>query len=85
LAETVSSTRLQGLTGLDELDADTGVTSKQRRLAEILEMILAAQAIHKSVLNLPHDLHQVRKKRFWAFCFPLLLSDSVPRILFLKF
>jgi hypothetical protein len=49
----------QGLTHLEELDPDTGVTAKQRRLAEILEMILAAQAIHKSVLNLPHDLHQV--------------------------
>lgn len=49
----------QGLTDLEELDPDTGVTARQRRLAEILEMILAAQAIHKSVLNLPHDLHQV--------------------------
>jgi hypothetical protein len=49
----------QGLTGLEDFDLDTGVTAKQRRLAEIMEMILAAQAIHKSVLNLPHDLHQV--------------------------
>ena len=49
----------QGLSGLEELDPDTGVTSRQRRLAEIMEMILAAQAIHKSVLNLPHDLHKV--------------------------
>ena len=49
----------QGLTGLEDLDLETGVTAKQRRLAEIMEMILAAQAIHKSVLNLPHDLHQV--------------------------
>ena len=49
----------QGLVGLEDLDPDTGVTAKQRRLAEIMEMILAAQAIHKSVLNLPHDLHKV--------------------------
>ena len=49
----------QGLTGLEDFDPDTGVTAKQRSWAEIIEMILAAQAIHKSVLNLPHDLHQV--------------------------
>ena len=40
----------------DDYDEKTGVLGKQRRLAEIVEMINAAQAIHKSVLNLPISL-----------------------------
>lgn len=38
---------------------DTGILDRQRQLAEYLEMILSAQAIHKSVLNLP-NLHDGR-------------------------
>jgi decaprenyl-diphosphate synthase subunit 2 len=40
----------------DELDESSGVLIKQRKLAEILEMISAAQSIHKTVLNLPHEI-----------------------------
>ena len=40
----------------DELDETTGVLIKQRKLAEIVEMISAAYSIHKSVLNLPYEL-----------------------------
>ena len=42
----------------DDYDAKTGVLGSQRRLAEIVEMINAAQAIHKSVLNLPLSLSE---------------------------
>ena len=42
----------------DDYDEKTGVLGKQRRLAEIIEMINAAQAIHKSVLNLPISLSE---------------------------
>ena len=42
----------------DDYDEKTGVLGKQRRLAEIIEMINAAQAIHKSVLNLPITLSE---------------------------
>ncbi|TRY63137.1 hypothetical protein TCAL_12303 [Tigriopus californicus] len=44
--------------------ADTGILDRQRQLAEYLEMILSAQAIHKSVLNLPnlHDGRDVQGK-----------------------
>ena len=40
----------------EDYDDKTGVLRRQRRLAEILEMIVGAQAIHKSVLNLPISL-----------------------------
>lgn len=40
----------------DEFDEASGVLLKQRKLAEIVEMISAAYSIHKSVLNLPHEL-----------------------------
>merc|ERR1711894_101553 len=40
----------------DELDESTGVLIKQRKLAEIVEMISAAYSIHKSVMNLPYEL-----------------------------
>merc|ERR1719167_262715 len=39
-----------------DFDAKTGVLNRQRQLAEIIEMIQSAQAIHKSVLNLPMQL-----------------------------
>ena len=42
----------------DDYDNKTGVLGSQRRLAEIVEMINAAQAIHKSVLNLPLSLSE---------------------------
>ena len=42
----------------DDYNSETGVLGRQRRLAEILEMIVAAQAIHKSVLNLPMTLSE---------------------------
>lgn len=41
----------------DGFDEETGVLLRQRRLAEYVEMIYSAQEIHKSVLNLPADLH----------------------------
>ena len=40
----------------DELDESSGVLIKQRKLAEIVEMISAAYSIHKSVMNLPYEL-----------------------------
>ena len=46
----------------EDYDEKTGVLGKQRRLAEIVEMINAAQAIHKSVLNLPISLSEEDEK-----------------------
>ena len=42
----------------EDYDDKAGILRKQRRLAEILEMVVAAQAIHKSVLNLPLSLSE---------------------------
>ena len=41
---------------MDDYDPQTGVLGRHRQLAEIVEMIQSAQAIHKSVLNLPLKL-----------------------------
>lgn len=40
----------------DDFEEGTGVLLRQRKLAEIVEMISAAYSIHKSVLNLPNEL-----------------------------
>ena len=42
--------------GSEEVDAATGVMEKQRKLAEIVEMINTGQAIHQSVVNLPVNI-----------------------------
>ena len=39
-----------------EVDTATGVMEKQRKLAEIIEMINTGQAIHQSVVNLPVNI-----------------------------
>jgi len=39
-----------------EVDPATGITEKQRKLAEIVEMINTGQAIHQSVVNLPVNI-----------------------------
>jgi len=39
-----------------EVDPATGVTDKQRKLAEIVEMINTGQAIHQSIVNLPVNI-----------------------------
>ena len=41
-----------------DYDESTGVLLRQRKLAEYVEMIYSAQAIHKSVLNLPYEMYQ---------------------------
>ena len=51
----------------EDYDEKTGVLGKQRRLAEIVEMINAAQAIHKSVLNLPISLSEEDEKNVPAY------------------
>lgn len=40
----------------EEWDPSTGVLEKQRKLAEIVEMIHTAQEIHKSVVNVPTNI-----------------------------
>ena len=42
--------------GAGDVDPGTGVTEKQRKLAEIVEMINTGQAIHQSVVNLPVNI-----------------------------
>lgn len=42
--------------GCEDVDAATGVMEKQRKLAEIVEMINTGQAIHQSVVNLPVNI-----------------------------
>jgi len=39
-----------------EVDPGTGIMEKQRKLAEIVEMINTGQAIHQSVVNLPVNI-----------------------------
>ena len=48
--------RAAGPNGLKDIDPGTGVLEKQRKLAEIVEMINTAQAIHQSVVNLPVNI-----------------------------
>lgn len=42
----------------EEWDPSTGVLEKQRKLAEIVEMIHTAQEIHKSVVNVPTNISE---------------------------
>ena len=49
-----------------DLDDDSGVTGRQRKLAEYVEMIHSAQAIHKTVINLP-NFHDVRRLSGFLF------------------
>ena len=46
------------ISAMRDFDPETGVLSKQRKLAECIEMIFLSQALLKSVLNLPPDLHE---------------------------
>ena len=46
------------LSGMGDFDPDTRVLLRQRKLAECIEMIFLSQALLKSVLNLPPDLHE---------------------------
>jgi len=48
--------RAAGPNGSKDFDMSTGVLESQRKLAEIIEMINTAQAIHKSVVNLPVNI-----------------------------
>ena len=48
--------RAAGPNGSKDFDKSTGVLEKQRKLAEIVEMINTAQAIHQSVVNLPVNI-----------------------------
>ena len=48
--------RAAGHTAAAEVDPSTGVMEKQRKLAEIVEMINTGQAIHQSVVNLPVNI-----------------------------
>jgi len=48
--------RAAGHTAPAEVDPSTGVMEKQRKLAEIVEMINTGQAIHQSVVNLPVNI-----------------------------
>jgi len=48
--------RAAGPNGSKDVDPSTGVLEKQRKLAEIVEMINTAQAIHQSVVNLPVNI-----------------------------
>ena len=41
-----------------DFNPDTRVLGRQRKLAECIEMIYLSQALLKSVLNLPPDLHE---------------------------
>lgn len=46
------------ISSMSDFDTETGVLRKQRKLAECIEMIFLSQALLKSVLNLPPDLHE---------------------------
>lgn len=48
--------RAAGHTTGTEVDPSTGVTDKQRKLAEFIEMIHTGEAIHQSVVNLPVNI-----------------------------
>ena len=48
--------RAAGPNGSKDFDKSTGVLEKQRKLAEIVEMVNTAQAIHQSVVNLPVNI-----------------------------
>jgi len=48
--------RAAGPNECKDYDKGTGVLEKQRKLAEIVEMINTAQAIHQSVVNLPVNI-----------------------------
>jgi len=45
--------RANGPNGQKDYDPSTGVLERQRKLAEIVEMIHTAQAIHQAVVNIP--------------------------------
>jgi len=45
--------RAAGHNGQKDFDPSTGVLERQRKLAEIVEMIHTAQCIHQSVVNIP--------------------------------
>ena len=55
------------LSGKSDFDPDTRVLGRQRKLAECIEMIFLSQALLKSVLNLPPDLHEQpgEHERIW--------------------
>lgn len=46
------------ISAISDFDPDTRVLGRQRKLAECIEMIFLSQALLKSVLNLPPDLHE---------------------------
>ena len=48
--------RAAGQVNTQDVDPNTGVTEKQRKLAELIEMIHTGQAIHQSVVNLPVNI-----------------------------
>ena len=47
---------LSGHNNVPDVDSSTGVTEKQRKLAEFIEMIHTGEAIHQSVVNLPVNI-----------------------------
>ncbi len=61
---------------------DFGITPKQRKLAEYVEMIYTAQGMHRSVLNLPIGFHDVSmltgelQKSMHVYRYDLLRSQT---------
>lgn len=60
-----------------EVDPSTGVMEKQRKLAELVEMINTGQAIHQSVVNLPVNIAAEKDEDIKSVLFQLEYGNKI--------